>query len=51
MARRKKYNPEKRAWKGRSYRKWGERISELSEKEAKKEKRHGEEPGQAREPS
>lgn len=27
MARRKKYNPEKRAWRGRSYKKHGEHIT------------------------
>jgi hypothetical protein len=27
-----KYNPEKRAWKGRSYRKGGERVRDLREK-------------------
>ncbi len=31
MARRKKYNPEKRAWKGRSYRKGGKRIRKIRE--------------------
>lgn len=31
MARRKSYNPERRAWRGRSYKKHGERISELKQ--------------------
>ena len=28
----KRHNPEKRAWKGRSYRKGGERVRDLREK-------------------
>jgi len=28
----KKYNPEKRAWKGRSYKKGGKRVRALREK-------------------
>lgn len=32
MAKRKKYNPEKRAWRGRSYRKGGKRIRHLKDK-------------------
>jgi hypothetical protein len=29
MARKKKYNPEKRAWRGKSYKKGGTRVQEL----------------------
>jgi hypothetical protein len=29
MARRKRHNPEKRAWKGRSYKAAGRRVSDL----------------------
>jgi hypothetical protein len=29
MARRKKYNPERRDWRGRSYKKGGKRVSEI----------------------
>lgn len=29
MSRRKNHNPEKRVWRGRSYRKGGERVAEL----------------------
>lgn len=35
MARRKRYNPEKRAWKGRSYKAAPRRVSELREKPKK----------------
>ena len=31
MARRKKYNPERRAWKGRSYRKGGKRVRDCKD--------------------
>lgn len=37
MARRKKYNPEKHTWKGKSYKKGGQRTRTLREKVAKKE--------------
>lgn len=33
------YNPERRAWRGRSYRKGGQRIRELRDRIARKE--HG----------
>jgi hypothetical protein len=32
MARRKKHNPERRAWKGKSYKKGGKSIRTLKEK-------------------
>ena len=32
MAKKKKYNPEKRAWRGRSYKKGGKRVRNLREK-------------------
>lgn len=32
----KKYNPEKRAWRGRSYKKGGERIRELRDSEGRR---------------
>lgn len=41
MARRKKYNPEKRAWRGRSYKKGGRRVKELKEKPVKDEGEKG----------
>lgn len=36
MATRKKYNPEKRAWKGKSYKKGGKRIRKLREEASSK---------------
>jgi hypothetical protein len=35
MAKHKKYNPEKRTWKGKSYKKGGSRVSKLREKARK----------------
>jgi len=32
MARRKKYNPERQAWKGKSYKRGGNRVRNLREK-------------------
>jgi hypothetical protein len=32
MARRKKYNPERRVWRGRSYKKGGKHIRTIREK-------------------
>ena len=37
MARRKRHNPERRAWRGRSYRKGGKVIVDLKEKLAKRD--------------
>lgn len=33
MSKRKRYNPEKRAWKGKSYKKGGKNIKNLKEKQ------------------
>jgi hypothetical protein len=38
MARKKKYNPERRAWRGRSYKAYGTCIRALREKLAKKDR-------------
>lgn len=39
MARSKKYNPEKRAWRGVSYKKTGRRVRDLRERRPRAEKK------------